>query len=80
MRTQSDHASQSRVRRIQEKMQAEIDLAEGNERDALKKYTEQKGKANHLAEELIASKHTSNLIAHDLNEKEQRLDKLMQER
>jgi len=80
VRTQSDHASQSRVRRIQEKMQAEIDLAEGNERDALKKYTEQKGKANHLAEELIASKHTSNLIAHDLNEKEQRLDKLMQER
>ena len=80
VRSQSDAASQSRIRRIQEKMQAEIDLAESNEQSALKKYTEQKGKANELAEELISAKHTSNLIANELNEKEQRLDKLMQER
>ena len=80
MRTQADSASQSRIRRIQEKMQSEIDLAEDNEKEALKKYTNAKAKSNTLAEELISEKHKSNLLAGELNEKDQRLGKLMSER
>lgn len=80
VRTQADSASQSRVRRIQEKMQSEIDLAEENEKEAMKKYTDAKAKSNQLAEELIAEKHKANLLAGELNEKDQRLHKLMSER
>ena len=80
VRTQADSASQSRIRRIQEKMQSEIDLAEDNEKEALKKYTNAKAKSNTLAEELIGEKHKSNLLAGELNEKDQRLGKLMSER
>ena len=61
-------------------MQSEIDLAEENEKEAMKKYTDAKAKSNQLAEELIAEKHKANLLAGELNEKDQRLHKLMSER
>ena len=80
VRNQSEEASMSKVRRIQEKMQNEIDLAEKNEAEMQKKYSDAKTKANVMTEELIAEKHKANLLAADLNEKDQRLQKLMSER
>lgn len=80
VRSQSEETSQNKIRRIQEKMQNEINLAEQNETEMQRKFSEARTKTNQVTEELIAEKHKSNLLAVELNEKEQRLHKLMTER
>lgn len=80
VRSQSEETSQNKIRRIQEKMQNEINLAEQNESEMQKKFSEARTKTNQVTENLIAEKHKSNLLAVELNEKEQRLHKLMTER
>ena len=80
VRSQSEETSQNKIRRIQEKMQNEINLAEQNESEMQKKFSEARTKTNQVTEELIAEKHKSNLLAVELNEKDQRLHKLMTER
>ena len=80
VRSQSEETSQNKIRRIQEKMQNEINLAEQNETEMQRKFSEARTKTNQVTEELIAEKHKSNLLAVELNEKEQRLHKLMSER
>jgi len=80
VRVNSDQTANNKVLRVQEKMQKEVDLAEKAESDAIKKYTETKHRLNELTEELMAEKHKLNLTAAELNQKEDRLDKLLSER
>ena len=80
VRDQAEEASRNKIDRIQQKMQNEIERAEKSESEMRKKYSETKTKTNVATEELIAEQHKSNLLAAELNDKNQRLQKLMSER
>lgn len=80
IRVNADQTANNKVLRVQEKMQREIDAAEKAESDAQKKYSETKLRLNDRTEELMAEKHKVNLTAVELNQKEDRLDKLLSER
>ena len=79
-RRNAEQSAQNRVERVQEKMQKEIENAERAEADAMRKYTETKGRLHELTEELMGEKHKLNLTAVELNQKEERLSKLLAER
>jgi 5-azacytidine-induced protein 1 len=80
VRSNAEQMANNKVLRVQQKMQKEVDNAEQVEKDAMKKYMEAKQKVNNLSEELMAEKHKLNLTAVELNDKEDRLNKLLSER
>ena len=80
VRLTAEQTANNKILRVQEKMQRDVDAAEKSESEAHQKYTEAKQKVNDLSEELMAEKHKLNLTAAELNQKEDRLDKLLSER
>ena len=80
VRLNAEQTAANKILRVQEKMQRDVDAAEKSESEAHQKYTEAKQKVNDLSEELMAEKHKLNLTAAELNQKEDRLDKLLSER
>lgn len=80
VRLNAEQTANNKILRVQEKMQRDVDAAEKSESEAHQKYTEAKQKVNDLSEELMAEKHKLNLTAAELNQKEDRLDKLLSER
>ena len=61
-------------------MQKEVDRAEKAESDALAKYAEARSNVNELSEQLMAERHRLNITATELEQKQDRVTKLLSER
>ena len=61
-------------------MQKEVDRAEAAENEALKKYAEARSNVNDLSEQLMAERHRLNITATELEQKQDRVTKLLSER
>lgn len=76
----SERAAENKILRVQEKMQKEVDRAEKAESDALAKYAEARSNVNELSEQLMAERHRLNITATELEQKQDRVTKLLSER
>jgi len=79
-RENSERAAENKILRVQEKMQKEVDRAEKAESDALEKYAEARSNVNELSEQLMAERHRLNITATELEQKQDRVTKLLSER